>query len=209
MCDFSSTTGSYLNKHKKAVHLGIKYPCDQCDFKTAKESALNYHKYSVHGDKSVRHQCHLCPRSFLIACWLKDHIKFAHEGFRFHCQLCDFSGSRKALLRHKRSIHEQRYKCEHCDYNGSTLKYLQEHTESKHLGIRYNCDQCVASFGSTRNLNQHIKLIHGEPQSETKVSSTDYSCRRYRRHMDIGILLGQCPTFLLHHPSPRTKYSGK
>ena len=107
--------------------------------------------------------CDQCPRVYVLQSLLRDHVLYAHEGVKFSCDQCEnFTGSKLSVKRHKRTVHEERFKCDQCDYRGSSLKYLKEHTENKHLGIRHNCDQCGDSFAYLHLLRHHIKETHEE-----------------------------------------------
>ena len=43
-----SSKGSLTN-HTKAIHEGVRFPCDQCDFKGTQNISLKKHKRSIHG----------------------------------------------------------------------------------------------------------------------------------------------------------------
>ena len=165
LCEFPTSYKSRLNSHNKTAG-GLIYSCDQCDFESIKSSALLKHKESVHNDSEEtinrRLQCDQCEKSFSLPRSLKDHKLRIHEGVTFNCNQCDYKGSRKSLSRHKNKFHEEKFKCDQCDFLGPQAKYLKEHIEVQHMGLRYHCDQCEASFSVTRNLNQHIKEVHQE-----------------------------------------------
>ena len=157
-----------------------QWSCPECDYVSGNRFRVRTHAMDVHEIvmptlkrgflktknelPTTRHSCDLCSKVFPMASRLRDHKLFAHEGITFDCTLCDFKGSRPALSRHKRRVHDQRYKCDQCEFNGSSLEYLKEHKQSKHLGIRYNCEHydCKSAFASLRNLKVHIKEKHEE-----------------------------------------------
>jgi len=176
-CEYVASDKATMNRHKRFTHLGAKHACNQCDFKTSKVVDLKRHKFAEHGDKSVKAQCEQCSRTFYSVTRLKDHVMVDHDGLSVSCDICEYSGSRRQVLSHKRAVHQQMYKCESCEYVGTSSLFLREHVESKHLGIRYNCDQCVTSFGSKRNLNRHIKVTHGAPEDRiVRVKNKDFRC---------------------------------
>ena len=43
-----SSRGSLTN-HTKAIHEGVRFPCDQCDFKGTQNNSLKKHRRSIHG----------------------------------------------------------------------------------------------------------------------------------------------------------------
>ena len=48
-CDKSFPRKDTLTKHQRTVHSDIRYPCDRCDFSATTTSNLNRHKRSKHG----------------------------------------------------------------------------------------------------------------------------------------------------------------
>ena len=56
-CDLCEYVGSadLLNRHRKAQHSGVLYPCDECDYAPVRPQSLKRHKESVHG--GVRYPC--------------------------------------------------------------------------------------------------------------------------------------------------------
>ena len=42
LCDFLAWTKGDLNKHKKGVHEGLTYPCQQCDYKASFHDTMGY-----------------------------------------------------------------------------------------------------------------------------------------------------------------------
>ena len=60
---------SHLRTHKMAVHMGIKYSCNQCDMKFMEQGSLKTHEMLV------------------------------HEGIRYSCNQCDFKANYKSYLK--------------------------------------------------------------------------------------------------------------
>ena len=91
--------------HIKALHKGIKYPCDQCDFKATQKSNL------------------------------LTHIKSIHECVKYPCEQCEHkAASKHNLLTHIISKHDQvRFPCDQCDYNATFKSSLLAHIKRKHL----------------------------------------------------------------------------
>ena len=42
-CEYISTTGSNLKRHKKAKHDGVKFPCNKCDYEASYSNNLQQH----------------------------------------------------------------------------------------------------------------------------------------------------------------------
>ena len=55
---------------------------------------------------------------------------------KFHCDLCDYKGSRNGdLLGHMKSIHEGvKFPCGQCDYKATEKRSLAKHVQSIHKG---------------------------------------------------------------------------
>ena len=128
---FLSASYSVLYRHRKQVHLGIRYPCQLCDHVTTQMSNL------------------------------KKHMEAKHEGFKLKCPDCDYVGSSSTLLRHKKSVHNGIvFTCTLCDYAAAESKSLQRHIENKHHGIKYPCDKCSYEAPSITELKSHVKCVH-------------------------------------------------
>ena len=55
------------------------------------------------------------------------------------------------LNQHKESQHEGvRYNCDQCDYQAEPKSTLKLHKESKHEGVSYCCDKC--DFQATKKI---------------------------------------------------------
>ena len=66
-----------LIQHKKSVHEGVKYDCDQCDHKATCQAHLIQHQKSV------------------------------HEGVKYNCFQCDYKANYHTdLIKHKNTVHE-------------------------------------------------------------------------------------------------------
>ena len=54
----------------------------------------------------------------------------------------------------------QKSKCAQCHVGIATKVGFQRHMESKHLGIRHNCNYCDKSFKGISTLKAHIHVVH-------------------------------------------------
>ena len=54
LCEYVGSR-DLLNRHRKAHHSGVTYPCDECDYAPVRPQSLKRHKESVHG--GVRYPC--------------------------------------------------------------------------------------------------------------------------------------------------------
>ena len=90
-----------LKRHKRVVHEGIKYKCEQCDKFI---SNLNQHKLSVH--LGIKYKCDQCNYKATQKINLKLHKMSVHEGIKYQCDQCNHKATRKnSLKRHKMTAH--------------------------------------------------------------------------------------------------------
>ena len=47
-----------LDRHKRSVHEGIKYPCNQCEYLASRKEHLDRHKRLVH--EGIKFPCGQC-----------------------------------------------------------------------------------------------------------------------------------------------------
>ena len=71
LCDFKTLKSSYLNKHVRSIHEGLKYRCEQegCKFEAVKKQTV------------------------------QDHVRSFHEGARIKCNECDFETTKPQNIR--------------------------------------------------------------------------------------------------------------
>ena len=79
LCDESFSYSATLKSHVKRVHALIKpeYKCDHCDYRAKHTGHLNVHIKSVHNKE--RFQCAKCPKNFISAQALRNHITLSHK----------------------------------------------------------------------------------------------------------------------------------
>ena len=83
-------------------------------------------------------------------------------GIFFFCDKCDYSASRKALLKlHKESKHEGiKYPCDQCSLEFTYRAHLKQHIRSTHEGVRYSCKQCDYVSLWPQALKEHVDAVH-------------------------------------------------
>ena len=110
---------------------------------------------------------------------LTDHKK-THTGLEEGCQLCKEKFSTKEILeKHIRSTHDEeddliskKCNCEHCGLLLETT-HLEKHMKT-HAGFRKTCGICEINFKTKGNLDNHMKMKHGEKnESKTKQFNCD------------------------------------
>ena len=149
-----------LRTHYRAVHEGIKYPCNQCDYQATQKGDLQIHIQAIH--ESIKYPCAQCDYQATRQSHLQQHIQSQHEGIRYLCNQCDYLASTRSSLRaHIRSKHEgKKYSCVQCDYQCSQKYKLKTHVKSKHEDQKYPCNQCDYKATKKVDINRHIRTRH-------------------------------------------------
>ena len=75
---------------------------------------------------------------------------------------CKYVAAHKRYLReHRQAIHEGiKYQCELCDDKGSTKNDLKKHIQIKHIEEKYPCHQCEFMANSIIDLSEHHSKTH-------------------------------------------------
>ncbi|XP_033754762.1 zinc finger protein ZFAT-like isoform X2 [Pecten maximus] len=154
-CSFKSVNKSHLLEHV-ATHNKKKEKCDICKktYKTLK-SMINhirkYHSSTAKGREylatflqnpakgsTVIHQCHVCNRKFKKKVDRDRHL-FVHDIKDIpsiqHCELCDYTASRKVYLEKHYQKHRVIYRCVKCPLKFLSTIRLIDHLTSVHLKV--------------------------------------------------------------------------
>ncbi|XP_016023413.2 zinc finger protein 425 [Drosophila simulans] len=132
------------------------------------------------------HRCPQCPKIFLLAAKLQDHIRTHNETRtteppRLKCPKCPSIYMKRGCLEAHMWIHrpydereselEPPYRCPHCPkvflYSSFLKIHIQTHEDvSNRLSRKssYNCAQCAAVFSDVSSLKDHVK-IHAEQRT--------------------------------------------
>jgi KRAB domain-containing zinc finger protein len=76
------------------------------------------------------------------------------------CKVCNSIFDKKyKLINHNVKKHDGQmpYLCTLCGKGFIFLKLLEQHTESVHEGIRYDCTLCDSNFTREMRLKRHVK----------------------------------------------------
>ena len=130
-CQKTYSSSQALVFHKRSVHEGVKYPCDQCDYQGTK-GTLTVHIKSKH--KGITYACKQCDYEAGTKNRLSVHIQTKHEGTK--------------------------YTCDQCYHQYTRLDHLKIHIRSKHEDVEYTCFECGQQFTQQYSLAMHIKSKH-------------------------------------------------
>ena len=76
----SSLKGS-LDKNRRSVHEGMKYPCGQCEYQATLKGNLDRHKRAVH--QEIKYPCGQCEYQATQNEDLENHRRVGHEGMKY------------------------------------------------------------------------------------------------------------------------------
>jgi DNA-directed RNA polymerase subunit RPC12/RpoP len=145
-CDVEGCGKSYIRSfqlllHKKAVHEGVKYECDECGRRFNNKSSMLRHIKVVHLEEK-NYKCAKCGVLFAIKGNLTNHIKTVHDKIRA-------------------------FKCEHCGKSFGVASNRKAHVESVHLNIRYPCSwpDCDWTTNQKGLVKYHRRRAHTQEWS--------------------------------------------
>ena len=112
-----------------------------------------------------------CDQTFIDAHGRDTHVSDVHQGIKYPCKVpgCPaILSSRGALSLHIKSLHTVRIRVP-CTESGCDETFVNErgrdlHVETVHLGKRFACQECEATYASPSGLSEHMRYTHrGEP----------------------------------------------
>lgn len=144
--------------------------CPACN-KVVLKSYLLQHFRKTHSDQEF--PCDMCGKIFSNKGYLKDHIRFYHEGIRkvrptdkaqTVKQGRNFSAESMALLEKAKIVGEEdgsntKVACPVCD-KVLLRHYLVKHHQKIHSNKEYPCDQCDKVFHYNGYLADHKRYVH-------------------------------------------------
>ena len=169
-CDYCSSMAYNLKMHQM-IHSNIKpFMCLICDLSFKHKNYLKQHRH-VHSEKNkFKFACNNTIYTSHTTCSfvatsrprLFQHIKEAHQGVRYTCELCTFHSDCKQLLtRHISKDHDGlNYTCNTCDFNTASKDAAYMHTQVKHQGLKFCCNTCKRQFETPEGLARHKRKKH-------------------------------------------------
>jgi len=136
-CNYTSKRKYIMKNHILSQHFGIRHQCQQCTYKAKSKDKLTAHVKRVHlrqksnKSKSKSLHCVLCNFKTSRPYDLKIHKQGTHEGVRYKCEICSFSGKRKDLLnRHMKIKHPWEIEAHPTEFVSDNVKSIRNNNES-------------------------------------------------------------------------------
>lgn len=151
-CGKEYRTEKALDNHMVQTHAPKTNFCDECAAKFSTPSALKRHKVMHVNDPSLlQHGCDVCTKKFKTAQHLSNHMQTHSSEKLFSCNNCGKAfGSKRALIRHKKVVHE---------------------------GMRpFACNLCNYSAGQSHSLTVHYRGVHGRERGMGEVEVEVEGC---------------------------------
>lgn len=162
VCGKQFTKITTLHLHQKTIHSTIEeklHRCHICD-----KAFLYPHSVAVHVNEVHSNKSYLCPHCG-ITCTkdrsLKVHIQRKHTDTKiYECEMCMETFLSKLCLKAHRDEANHLYTCELCEEKFQSKPGLKAHHDTKHLGKRFSCEQCIKSYTSKQCLRKHVLREH-------------------------------------------------
>jgi len=182
-CGKTFTRAELLHSHM-LVHSGqknLECPQSSCSsvradylqshMKTHNQDGIGEHALTgfMTSDGHTRHPrapyvCHICNRTFPLACRLRAHVRLHSGEKNFTCFICgkQFALAYGLLLHMRVHTGEKPYQCAFCEKLFARRHNLKQHMRS-HTGEKpYGCDICGKRYTQTKTLKEHMRVHTGE-----------------------------------------------
>jgi predicted RNA-binding Zn-ribbon protein involved in translation (DUF1610 family) len=171
---FATRTKFHLHCTRQARKESQQYQCPRCQKHYQSEQLLEAHR-AEHMD---RHTCPFCGKAFPWPSSVSVHIRYRHLDYK-------------------------PFKCPVCEYRAKTRFDMKHHSNSRHSGPLYRCEEtgCDFSCRSAYGLSRHRDKCHGgsdEPR---------YSCHLCDSLFHRGALLTRhlCKQHDIYRPVSRSR----
>ncbi|XP_074661732.1 uncharacterized protein LOC141914442 [Tubulanus polymorphus] len=178
-CEYKCNTLSKLLTHIEIHGDARNYQCHVCGYQFKQLAGLRVHHSKEHSLNDVdvadipvvstdakspaAKQCSICQRTFVNRQCLSKHMQEVHKTNKlFSCELCDYTCSRKPMLRLHMRTHtgEKPHKCDQCTFASADHNSLRRH-KMRHSGKRpYVCPHCPYSCIQSVSFKGHMLSKH-------------------------------------------------
>jgi len=194
----------YIIPIKKKVRIrgGKKEMCSKCSKFFTPEYLQKWHQCIVNNletsdaskSKEIGHKCPQCGKLFINLLTLRIHIKNLHSGMIFMCDICDYQGKSKTLLKEHMARHGEKEKvpCKSCGksiFKGDLRRHHRlYHDENWQKMIP--CPVCGKEF-KKKQLPKHMKSVHAKRTYECDLceykARDKYNLRLHVSKMHLGV----------------------
>ncbi|XP_031356771.1 zinc finger protein 62 homolog [Photinus pyralis] len=179
----------YLKAHS-VVHQSHSVECDICNrtFKHAK--SLGQHKSQAHYNAG-KWNCKQCEKEYITAAGLVAHVKTAHLGVTYTCDVCKrtyLSESHFKIHQRNHEIGNVRllYTCMTCGDQLSSKSSLKRHMRIHKENFLYICDVCGKGLRTPQSFRNHSRIHSGEkPFGCHECGKTFVSKERLTEHVRV------------------------
>lgn len=142
---------SLLRKGNEGLAALDPHTCFICRRVLSTRYSYRMHLQNFHR-QTTKLFCDLCPKFYFSREAMLRHIRNAHCGKRFCCNVCDYKAANKTQLKYHKLIHADKVECTICKQPVTSLKgHMKTHT------LKGRCSICQKLF-SARNLTTHMKM---------------------------------------------------
>ena len=170
-CGFVTDDDVQLTNHL-TLHSAIVFTCNECGKSFNQRNMYNRHM-KIHD--ATNYYCPVCSKTFTTARYVKSHIYNVHNDTvrLYECshEECEryFKSKQKAQT-HYNFVHSslRPFKCTKCTSSYKSAKHLQDHNQSVHDNVTYQCtlDGCTKVYRNKSNLREHLSW-HNNKSSTT------------------------------------------
>ena len=138
----------------------MAFECDECSESYSLRKNLLRHKRHKHGNPQV-FTCKHCVYTTFKKENLEQHVRSQHEKIREICETCGNSFSDKSHLnRHVKMIHGEAVQGTKRKATEALVKPSKKISTEAVKELK--CGICLKEFNEVKNLNKHLRNVHGE-----------------------------------------------
>jgi len=182
-CDFTGTTISTLNRHRRVKHEGVRYPCEFCDYSATRRSDVKRHMSTKHeeyredededggndADWTMEEEGldQNCEDGLPFEVKKENKETVVDDGLRMKQEIimdAAVVGGKEGdiTLPMIQPDLDGMYHCTECDYVGTDLITLNQHWKARHIEISYDCPVCPFTGPSKLDIKLHyVDKHHG------------------------------------------------
>ena len=161
----------------------MAFECDECSESYSLRKNLLRHKRHKHGNPQV-FTCKHCVYTTFKKENLEQHVRSQHEKIREICETCGNSFSDKPTLnRHVKMFHGEAV--QGTKRKATEPLLIPSKKISAEVAKEMKCGVCLKEFNEVKNLNKHVRNVHGEKTLKcNNCSYTTNDASHLQRHSE-------------------------